>query len=222
MSRNWTPTCTYENRYNILGVTGYMRDHAKDDTKQMIIVDVGCSNGLALKRAQECLRRHDISAYTIGIDPSLKIKTLAEKNVDEFYNADVLEIDLQEKADVVICANVARFVDGEHKRRIFKKCAQLLKPDGVFVVAAGQYRKFDARTGGNLKRPCALCVGGILGRARAQLDRLVIRDVRVLSKGEAEDFAEHVLSDWNSKHGLNHIVLTCEFRVLAMFSKFCR
>lgn len=198
MPRNWKSTYTGESRYNVLGVTGYILKHAESSAEKMCVVDVGCSRGVALSGARACLEKHHVSVYSMGIDPSPKIASLARTNMDEFVNTDVLEIDWCEKADVVICANVARFVDGEHKNVIFRKCTQLLKSNGILIVSAGRYRKFE-REKANNSRPCALCSKSVLHYVWAKVERCMIRDVLSLNKDDAGSFAEHVLKDWTGK-----------------------
>lgn len=161
-----------------------------------------------MRGAQLCLKKHGVSVHTIGIDPSPKVERLAKINVDEFYSMDVLDIDWCAKADVVICANVARFVDGEHKHKILKKCAQLLKPSGVLIVSAGQCGKFK-KTMHDSPRPPALCVKNVLARVCASLERLKIGDVFALNKDQSVDFADHVLKEWNDKPMIKRAVHRC-------------
>ena len=68
--------------------------HICGDIKNAVVIDVGCSNGKAVLGSKQCLFKHGIDIYAIGIDISTRknIITNAEKNLDEFVNKNVLEV----------------------------------------------------------------------------------------------------------------------------------
>lgn len=211
--------CTREGRYNVLGVTGYVLKHAENSAEKMCVVDVGCSKGIAMRGARACLAKHNIGVYSIGIDPSPKIRSVARTNMDEFIDKDVCEVDWYEKADVVICANVIRFVDGQHKHKILKKCTQLLKPNGILIVAAGRYKKFEGWTA-NGPRPGALCSKSVIHSACGKAERCVIRDVLALNKDDAGSFTEHVLEDWTGKSRRKRVMWSVLHSLVRISSRF--
>ena len=122
MSRFWTCNNTWHTRYDDFGVTGYMLSHLQY-IKNAVVIDVGCSNGKAVLGSKQCLSKHRIDIYTIGIDISTRknIITNAEKNLDEFINKNVLEVNQYVgKADVVVCLNATRLVSKNLKSEIIK------------------------------------------------------------------------------------------------------
>lgn len=136
MNQFWTCNNTWHTRYDDFGVTGYMLSHLRD-IKNAVVIDVGCSNGKAVLGSKQCLSKHGIDIYAIGIDISTRknIITNAEKNLDEFINKNVLEVSQYVgKADVVVCLNATRLVSNNLKSEIIKKCAWFLKPNGVLIT----------------------------------------------------------------------------------------
>ena len=171
-----------------------------------------------MRGAQACLEKHGIRLFTVGIDPSPKVAAQAKTNMNVFLNKDVLEVACCGKADVVICANVVRFVDRKLKQKILKKCAQLLKPEGVLIVSAGRYRKFEKEIH-NTSKPRELCDRGLLYRIRTVCYRLPFNDVMSMNKDKVGDFAEHILEDYNSKGKLRQ---TKDKFVALLFGWLCR
>ena len=221
MPKNWKSTRTREDRYNITGITDHILRHAKNSPETMCVIDVGCSEGIAMSGARACLQKHRVNVYAIGIDLSSEVATLAKTNMDKFIKADVLEVDCHEKADVVICANVVRYVDGERKHKVLTKCAQLLKADGVLIVAAGTYKKFP-KNSDNSSRSCYPSKKGLLSRVCARIERFTVRDVLCLNKGEALSFAEHALEDWNSRSRLEWTVSYFKWRCILSLDNLMR
>ena len=147
----WNNNMTWKNRYDDFGVTGYMFLHAKG-MKDVTVIDVGCSKGIAVAESKKCLAKHGVRLHTIGIDMSddAKLAAEAESNLDEFVNGNALEVDgYTGRADIVVCLNVVRFVRGNVKSRIVEKCAEFLKPDGVFITGIGEKSQEGARIGRN-------------------------------------------------------------------------
>lgn len=132
---NWTKNHTFADRYVVTGITKLILAHTRNSKKKIIIMDVGCSKGVAIKHAQDCLKQENIESFTIGIDVSENIAKEANENLNKFINKDVLQVyDCTEKADIVICSKVIIFVTGELKYKIIKKCSEFLKNDGILIT----------------------------------------------------------------------------------------
>lgn len=134
---------TRDARYDEMGITGYIHRYAGSHRKVLNVIDVGCSTGIATKAAQECLKKHGTEIKTMGIDNSSGIKPDAIKNLDCFEELSVVSSGLNkyvDKADVVICANVANMLYKMFSTRdtaeIIKSCVKLLKKDGILVTDA--------------------------------------------------------------------------------------
>ena len=126
-----------------MGIVGYIHRYAVSHSKILNVIDVGCSTGIATKAAQECLKKHGTEIKTIGIDNSSGIKQNAIKNLDHFEELSVVSSGLAkytDKADVVICANVAnafyKMFTARDTAKIIKSCVKFLKKDGILITDA--------------------------------------------------------------------------------------
>lgn len=142
---NWPATITFADRYGLTGITDLVTDYVrKSGKKRLVIIDVGCSTAVALKRLQNEMKTAGIEAYTIGIDLSKKVKREAEKNVDEFINMDILKIDNKRfTADIVICSKMAIYVSAKRRSNILLKSSELLKNDGALITDVDYYEKIS-------------------------------------------------------------------------------
>lgn len=197
----WRCDTTWKRRYDHFGVTGYALLHAKC-RKNLVIVDVGCSKGIAMLDCQKCLEQYDVHAYTIGIDISEKHKVEARNNLDEFILDNVLNVNAHMgDADIVICMNMERYVDLEKKSQIIRKCAEFLKPDGMLITNIDKnYRKIL-----NLEYPNKfipeLVVSGEKTRERIYNWRkrlTVLKDARMISSKETSRYAHILLTEWQN------------------------
>ena len=142
MNGNWNNNRTFENRYELTRIHDLLLDCVKGSKNKIIIIDVGCSFGKAMKYTQNWLKQNNIDSYTVGIDPSKKVVDEANENLDEFINQDVLDVnEYVEKADVVICSKTAIFVTGEKRYQIIKKCVNFLKTNGVLITDVDCFEK---------------------------------------------------------------------------------
>ena len=57
--------------FDEFGVTGYMLSHLRD-IKNVVVIDVGCSNGKVVLGSKQCLSKHGIDIYAVGIDISTR------------------------------------------------------------------------------------------------------------------------------------------------------
>ena len=125
MSKNWTKTTTGKGRYDVIGVCDYIRQYAKNTSKEKIrMIDVGCSKAVAIKECEVCLKEENVSLFTVGIDVSEKVKDEAEENLSEFILGDVTRLSQKniKQADIVICLHVTIRIDIGHRDKIIKKC----------------------------------------------------------------------------------------------------
>jgi trans-aconitate methyltransferase len=106
------------------------------------IVDLGCSTGNLLRH----LRAAFPGAALLGIDRDANALAFAEKsNRDlgiEFRTADVLDVQLDTKADVVVLNAVSFYFNEADFRRLFAAVAGNLRPGGL-VVSFDWHHKYD-------------------------------------------------------------------------------
>lgn len=139
---NWSINYTFADRYELTGITDFILEYTKEAKNELVIIDVGCSKGSAMKYAQDFLKQKKINSFTIGFDFSKNIVNDAKKNLNEFVNQDVTRINnYDEKADIVICSKAAIFVTGKIRYNIIKKCSELLKNDGVLITDVDCFEK---------------------------------------------------------------------------------
>lgn len=106
------------------------------------IVDLGCSTGNLLRH----LRAAFPEASLLGIDRDTNALAFAGKvNRDlaiEFRAADVLDVRLDEKADVVVLNAVSFYFNEADFRRLFASVARNLRQGGL-VVSFDWHHKYD-------------------------------------------------------------------------------
>ena len=99
--------------------------------KDCTVIDAGFGGDVSLHELQRHLRKHGVSAHTIGIDIYE-----CDAEVDEFIHADMRDVKLHDVADVVIChlvlGNFTINVDGF--KTAVNNCADWLKSDGLFFT----------------------------------------------------------------------------------------
>ena len=125
---------TWKTRYDGLGITDYIYQHFKHADKKLVIVDVGCSNGMALTGCKDRLSSKRLEVYAVGIDP---YEDKADKSdIDEFIQDHAANVLHQVgKADVVICVNVINESKWAPKS-VFQDAAKFLKIGGVMITDA--------------------------------------------------------------------------------------
>ena len=94
------------------------------------VIDVGCGSAPKLHEMKRHLIKHGINLHTIGIDVHYW-----DAEVDEFMNADVRDVCMEDAADAVICAGMlGMLTDGESFASVVRACARLLKYDGLMFM----------------------------------------------------------------------------------------
>ena len=102
--------------------------------EKLVIVDVGCSNGMALTWCKDCLSSRDIKIHAVGIDPYAK--EASKSNLDEFICGDATKATHYiGKADIVICIHVLNRIKLNPKT-IFQDAVKLLKNGGIMITDA--------------------------------------------------------------------------------------
>ncbi len=104
---NWKINFTRPNRYRLNGVTYHGIDYAISRNKtKLVIIDIGCSTGVATKKMKEDLGKKGISCRTIGVDISGAVEKRAKSNLDQFIRSDILALDfnLLPHGDIVVCS----------------------------------------------------------------------------------------------------------------------
>ena len=117
-----------------MGIINYIYQRFRDTNDRIVIVDVGCSNGLALTWCKKCLLNKDITVSAIGIEPSEKEDP--ESDLDEFIPKEVKDVHHHVgEADVVICVNVINWLHC-NPNTIFLDALKFLKNGGIMITDA--------------------------------------------------------------------------------------
>ncbi len=203
----WPINYTFEDRYELTGIIDLMFEHVEDSKKKkFVVVDIGCSYGLAMKYAQNHLKQKGLDLFTIGIDFSKNVVDEAKKNLDKFINADVFSVNTNvENVDIVVCSKAAIFVTGDVRYKIIRKCIEFLKKDGILITDVDCFEK--PKLSDDLKLiqyvfPTLSCFkNGIKGFRKEYRRRLHFRfrkKMKKMNKNDALTFAEEILSAWNN------------------------
>jgi len=211
--KNWKINVTFKDRYETTGIKDFVINHLQQrDIGNPIIIDVGCSYGIAFERVFSILRTLGFHPYTIGIDASKKVRKKAEKIFDEFISEDVLNVCGKENvADIVICSKAAIFVTGTRRTAIIKKCTSFLKEDGIMITDVDCYPPRTLRT--NIVRvmrlawfqiPTLYCFKQAIRKNfyreyNKRRDTTIREDVFKLTKEESIAYTEKILQGWNNR-----------------------
>jgi SAM-dependent methyltransferase len=205
LTGNWSINYTFEDRYEITGITDFILDYAKNSKNKLIILDVGCSIGTAMKYAQDYLKQKNVESFTVGIDVSKYVVEKASKNLDKFINEDLFNVDdFVGKADVVICSKMAIFVTGETRHKIIKKCTDFLNDKGILITDVDCFEKPKLSDDLNdflCGFPTWSCfkngIGGFRKEFRRRLNIPYKKKMKKMHKDEALKYAEEILLAWN-------------------------
>lgn len=152
----WQFTTTWTGRYKEDGVTKCVEDYiSKTGKRDLDVLDVGCSTGMALRTVQEDIQsKYGITLRTTGIEPNPSVQRRAEKNVDNLYKDRIQNIAVPSKRfDIVICNKVAYLARPDDQSDMILYCAKFLKTEGGLVTDLGCYRTLHT------PRKCRLYVG---------------------------------------------------------------
>lgn len=209
---NWSVNTTSKNRYEFTGINKLIIDHlSQQKIPNPIIIDVGCSTGIALKETSEAMKRLSYKPYTIGIDQSKNVKSKAERNLCRFINSDVKDVDdLENTADVVICSKAAIYILGTRRSEIVRKCASFLKSSGILITDVDCYppRTIVENTYRFLRSqwymiPSIDCLThGITNIAYEYWKRAnttIREDIFKMTKNEAISYADEIIHGWEKR-----------------------
>lgn len=215
MSPYWRKTTTDKDRYDRLGVSGFIRDYAKNHGKEkLVVIDVGCSTGMAIIKCRSVLEKmHSIHMHVIGCDINEEARKSFEESkqsadpygVDEFFYGPASDMPARYvgSADVVICANVIRYVDGHTCADVIRDCCRLLKHDGILVTDAGGYCMWGCRKppsreelpSADTKHPGSVDSGKCIWLSRL-LNRLESREIFTVKRNDGLVHADNIEKEW--------------------------
>ncbi len=141
-----------------MGIPSYIHQNFARTNNQVVVIDVGCSTGIALTGCKECLATKNVRVYAIGIDPHAK--ETVESRLDEFITKEAADIDdYIGQADVVICVNVLNSIH-RNSKKIFLDAIKFLKIGGIVITDAhklpAEYLK-GFKTRSDFKRNTLCC-----------------------------------------------------------------
>jgi hypothetical protein len=220
-SENWFSNYTYADRYYLTGIQQLVVDYTnREQTKQITIIDVGCSTAIALRQLQTVLENLNMPCFTIGIDSDKKVKNVAEKNVNHFINDDVTKINHVFEANIVICSKMALWVSAERRHQIILKCSEFLKDNGKLITDVDNYTKT-----GILEDLADICkydfpplralkygIRKFLADYRYQRHGHLRKKMKSFGKKEAVEYAWHILKMWQKLKW--HEKLSIKFDIL--------
>ena len=204
---NWLINYTFEDRYEVTGITDFILDYTNNSKKKFVILDVGCSIGTAMKYAQNYLKQKNVESFTVGIDISKNVIDKASENLDQFINKDLFNVDdFVKKADIVICSKAAIFVPGEIRYKIIRKCSEFLKNEGILITDVDCFEKSklsDDLFNFQYEFPSLTCFKKIhIKEFRKELRRRrnipYKKKMKKMSKDEASKYAEEIIPAWNN------------------------
>ncbi len=140
LNPNWPSRYTYYGRYEDTEVTDRVYEYqAKTGKKNLKILDVGCSVAIATNAMQKNLLISGIHSEITGIDISPDVKDEAEKNLDKFLFGNIMEIDLKQEFDVVICSKMVFFATAKRKAMVLSQCSKFLHSNGGLITDAHSF-----------------------------------------------------------------------------------
>ena len=206
---NWSNTHTDKERYEKVGI---LDDMIKYFTYEKIvsptIIDACCSDGMAIQYSVNKLKNElGITPFVIGIDISKDVKKYAEKNVDEFINSDILNVDNKKSsADIVICHKAAIYIHGDQRSKIIQKCSTFLKKDGLLITDADAFPNLTFWN--KIKRFMSYCNNNTFKKY-----------VKTYRKNDANDHAHKIQTNWNKKSQIWKYLWNLEINIMKHIGK---
>jgi trans-aconitate methyltransferase len=106
-----------------------------------IVLDAGCSSGRITKIISTKVQKGKV--FAVDFDSSMITvakENLAETSNIQYKKADLSQIDLQEKVDVVFSNAVLHWI--LNHRKVFEHFWQVLKPNDELLIQCGEYGEF--------------------------------------------------------------------------------
>jgi Zn-dependent protease with chaperone function/SAM-dependent methyltransferase len=206
---NWPINFTNPKRYRDNGVRDHILDYTKGKgVRSLTILDVGCSKGVAARTLKSDLEREGVDTHILGVDLSPKVAKKAAKNLDGFYQVDVLETGQEDLplVDAVVCSYAAILVTGDRRANIIRRCAEQLKPDGILVTNALPFRLRRVETPWESLLYQAGALRTLQGGLRSFRTELKKRkadmrkrwSVAIIGREAALEFAESIRTSWEN------------------------
>ena len=216
MTGEWSCNTTWPGRYDDFGVTGYILLYAQY-TGKATVIDVGCSTGEAMAECKQCLSKHGIDLYTIGIDMLDDNAAEAEKNLDKFIHKKACEVnEYIGEADIVVCLNTVRSIRKDNKSDTISKCAEFLKPDGVLITGIDKkHRKMLKLEYTKISPPKKVCPRkGWHIRICNMLSGNVPSDTRMMKRDSVLTYERIIQTEWKR--------MNCLDKKIHMFNLWCK
>jgi len=108
---------------------------------QARVVEIGCGDG---RDAKEIVRRVN---WYLGFDISNELIKLARKHVAgaEFQVADIADFDFPSNLDVIYAFASLLHSDKDEVRKVLRRAALALKPEGIFYISLKQAPDYESR-----------------------------------------------------------------------------
>jgi SAM-dependent methyltransferase len=228
---NWFSSYTTPNRYYLTGITDHVKSYVKETgKKKLVIVDVGCSTGIAIRNMSDELNQDGIQTFTIGIDPSPKLKDDAQSNLDKFVNKDVLRIKPKPVADIVICSKMAIYVSAKRRAKIITKTIEFLKNDGAMITDVDCYERIPFWKDLFEQVGEAIYVMGSFASLRYNRRRFreefewrvnlhYRKSMKIYGKINAVDYPRQILEGWNKLNWYQKFDWTLTIRIKRLREK---
>lgn len=112
-----------------------VKEHAASrQKKSLLILDVGCSTGVAAAYMRGRLLDAGLEAGISGVDPAPEVFEHARRNLDKFYEGRMEDAVIEDHYDIVLCARLLRFALPNEQKRLIEACADRCVPDGALIT----------------------------------------------------------------------------------------
>jgi len=123
-------------KYAIQNKVRLIRNLSLNNNKEIQVLDVGCGTGdflVACKNNQ---------MQVVGVEPNKNARSIAESKLKNAVFSTIYDLPESQKYDVITLWHVLEHVPDLEKYTI--KLKELLKKDGILIIAVPNYKSFDA------------------------------------------------------------------------------
>lgn len=218
LDRNWRINFTKPERYRSNGITYHVMDYSAIVNKSsLMVIDAGCSYGVASRTMKRDLAKHGLSATVYGVDIAERVRKKAEANLDHFVLGDITKIPqgVLPEADVVICSFAVNLVSPEIKYNVLLSCANHLNKTGALVTNAFPYERVQMPAPWQFIAAYVGALPSLKGgrdafateRAKRKEALLKMRSRIIIGRDEAVRYAEHVKETYANQSRLQKLML---------------
>lgn len=219
---NWQCNYTEPNRYYKIGVADTVLDFCKtNDRRQLKIVDVGCSRGVAGRDLKSWLSSNGINCSIKGIDLDPDVQEEVKRNLDEFELGDIRNvaslITREGIADVVICCHIAINLPAKRESEIIGASLRLVKTDGILVTNTSCFeRASDTQVVKEMfyqipVRSLRLRFRGFMKERNLRQVQVRKRKLKVLyDPDQSIQYSKKIIEGWNKLNPLDKFTLNFE------------